>query len=129
MVDSLSAGVASAGMQPGVDALLAAYPELTPGGAERWLTARRALLTGRAGPAADRARAASSSHAATGACTHARGMAEDATHALERWDAGLGTLCELCSATLPFDRLDSAPVAVRCTGCARPYDADTRWCR
>ena len=112
------------------DALLTAYPgQFTVEAAWGWVDARRALLVGRARSAADLTLSVSSGCAATGARDHAQGLATDAAHALARLDAGLGTTCEVCSATLPFDRLDSAPAAVRCTGCAREYVTDTRWCR
>jgi hypothetical protein len=113
-----------------VDALLAAYPGcFTVATAEQWIASRRALLVDRIGPPLELGLSVSSGCAATGARTHARDLAEDASHALLRLDAGLGTACEQCAITLPFERLDSAPAAVRCTGCARAYAIDTRWCR
>lgn len=74
-------------------------------------------------------RAVSSGCAATGARAAARELADGAAHARRRLEAGLLPDCETCGATVPFERLDSAPLAVRCTGCVRPYAADTRWCR
>jgi hypothetical protein len=113
-----------------VDALLAAYPgRFTASSAQRWLAARRALLVERAGATREIGLSVSSGCAATGAQAHARGLAEDAQHALLRLAAGLGTECEQCSAILPFERVENAPAAVRCTGCARAYSVDTRWCR
>jgi len=113
-----------------VDALRTAYPgRFTGDSAAAWLDQRLRLLAERVGPATDLALAVSSGCASTGAHAHARELADDAAHALRRWDAGLGTTCEQCAKTLPFDRLDCAPAAVRCTGCAPPSAADTRWCR
>ncbi len=112
------------------DALLTAYPgRFTRASAEHWVTSRRALLVDRAGPPTATDSAVSSGCATTAAWTHAREVADDAAHALLRLDAGLGTTCERCWATLPFDRIDSAPAAVRCTACAPAYEVDTRWCR
>jgi len=56
-------------------------------------------------------------------------MADAASHALSRLDAGVGPRCESCDEVLAFDRLETAPAAVRCTGCVPPHDPDTRWCR
>ena len=107
-------------MSAAADALLRAYPgRFTPAAAQAWVRARRQLLTDRV----------SSGCAATGARSHSRGLADDAAHALARLEAGLGPRCEVCDEVLVFDRLDSAPAAVRCTGCARAYQLDTRWCR
>lgn len=116
-------------MTAAVDALLLAYPaRFTTASAQAWVTARRSLLTGRAAPG-DVAAAVSSGCAANGARTHALAMAQDAARALERLDAGAGTTCEACGTELPYDRLDSAPTAVRCTGCVPRSTADRRWCR
>ena len=116
-------------MSPALSALLAAYPaELSEAAGEEWLARRRALLAARSAPTGLGA-AASSGCAAHGARTHALTLAADAAHALARLDAGEGPSCEVCGATLPFERLDSAPAAVRCTGCARRDSFDTRWCR
>lgn len=113
-----------------IEALLSAYPrQFTSGTAERWVLARRLLLNQRISPSDDLVLAVSSGCAASGARAHARELAHDAAYALSRLDAGLGTTCERCSMTLPIERLDSAPTAVRCTGCATPSKADTRWCR
>jgi RNA polymerase-binding transcription factor DksA len=110
-------------------ALLAAYPDcFDPRSAQEWVEARRSLLLARTAPTS-RAESVSSGCAATGAHTHAQGLAVDAAHALARLDAGLGPSCEVCGATLPFERLDGAPSAVRCTCCAGRSTADTRWCR
>ncbi len=122
-------------MSAAEDALLRAYPgRFAPVAAQAWVRARRQLLTDRL---AGTTRvglsvvglAVSSGCAATGARSHARGLADDAEHALARLEAGLGPRCEVCDEVLSFDRLDSAPAAVRCTGCVRSYQLDTRWCR
>ena len=111
-------------------ALLSAYPgRFTPADAEAWVAAKRQLLLDRSRPGPDLGLAVSSGCAATGARAHAREMADAASHALSRLDAGVGPRCESCDEVLAFDRLESAPAAVRCTGCVRPYDPDTRWCR
>ncbi|MCW2606823.1 MAG: hypothetical protein JWO60_1516 [Frankiales bacterium] len=112
--------------EPAVEALLRDHPGVD---AEGWVAARRALLTARCLPDADRGLAVSSGCAAGGARTHAHVLAEDAARALQRLDAGLLTRCEACGQVLPWDRLDSAPAAVTCTGCARRDVFDTRWCR
>lgn len=112
-----------------VAALLAAHPDhLDAASAQEWVDARRALLVARTTPS-DRSRAVSSGCAASGAHRHAEDLAEAAAHALARLDAGLATACEACGVTLPFDRLDSAPAAVRCTTCAPAGTFDARWCR
>lgn len=113
-----------------VEALLHSYPgRFTAESATAWLGARRALLAQRVEPSPDQGLSVSSGCAATGAQTHRRELAEGAVQALLRLDAGVGFACEQCSTTLPFDRLDSAPAAVRCTGCAPTSTADARWCR
>lgn len=94
-----------------------------------WVRARRALLLERRGGRADLAAAVSSGCAASGARTHAQVLADDAAHALDRLEAGTFTRCEGCAAVLPLARLEAAPAAVTCTGCARPDTFDTRWCR
>jgi len=110
-------------------ALLAAYPDdVDEASASAWVQARRSLLLARTSPGS-RAASVSSGCAATGAHTHAQGLASDAAHALARLEAGLGPSCEVCAGTLPFARLDAAPSAVRCTSCARSSTVDTRWCR
>lgn len=112
------------------EALVRAYPErFGAGSAQAWVTVRRQLLTDRSSGGTDRSLAVSSGCAATGARSHARRLADDAAHALRRLDAGLAGQCEVCGAVLDLDRLDSAPSAVRCTGCVPAYDVDTRWCR
>ena len=122
-------------MDAAADALLRAYPgRFAPAAARAWVLARRQLLTDRlAGTTqlglAVVGLAVSSGCAATGARSHAQGLADDAAHALARLEAGLGPICEVCEQVLVFDRLDSAPAAVRCTGCVRAYQVDTRWCR
>ncbi len=134
--DRSGGAVAFAGMTdaPGtaasVEALLTGYPgRFTSQEAAAWVARRRGLLEERTGPVQDLSMSASSGCATTGVHTHARELADSAARALLRWDAGLGTRCEKCSTTLLFDRLDSAPAAVRCTGCAPASAADTRWCR
>ena len=97
--------------------------------APAWVAARRALLVARAAGSADVGLAVSSGCAASGARTHAGVLADDAAHALARLDAGTLTRCEVCDALLPWERLDAAPAAVRCTGCARADAFDDRWCR
>lgn len=117
-------------MTAAADALVRAYPgRFGRAAAEAWVAARRQLLADRCAGNADLGLAVSSGCAATGARTHAQGLAEDAAHALRRLEAGLGPQCEACDEVLDVDRLDSAPAAVRCTGCVRAYDLDTRWCR
>ena len=122
-------------MSAATDALLRAYPgRFAPAAAQAWVQARRQLLTDRlAGTTqlglAVVGLAVSSGCAATGARSHAQTLADDAAHALARLEAGLGPRCEVCDEVLVFDRLDSAPAAVRCTGCVRAYRLDTRWCR
>ena len=122
-------------MSAATDALLRAYPgRFAPAAAQAWVQARRQLLTDRlAGTTqvglAVVGLAVSSGCAATGARSHAQGLADDAAHALARLEAGLGPWCEVCDEVLVFDRLDSAPAAARCTGCVRAYQLDTRWCR
>lgn len=112
-----------------VAALLAAHPDrLDVTSAQEWVDARRSLLLARTTPS-DRALSVSSGCAASGAHRHAEDLADAAAHALARLEAGLATTCEACGATLPFDRLDSAPAAVRCTTCAPVGTFDTRWCR
>jgi len=118
------------GTAASVEALLTGYPgRFTSQEAAAWLARRRILLEERSGPLPDLSVSASSGCATTGVHHHARELADSAARALVRWDAGLGTRCEECSTTLLFDRLDSAPAAVRCTGCAPASAADTRWCR
>lgn len=105
-------------MTPG-EALLAAYPgRFTRAEAEQWVAHRRAVLVQRLGPPGGTVATASSSCAASGAQAHAQELASAAAQALVRLEAGQGTACERCSRTLPFDRLESAPAAIRCTGCA-----------
>ena len=117
-------------MESPVDALVRAYPDrFTGAAAEQWVAARRALLVDRAGPPTGPDRSVSSGCATAGAVAHARELADDAAHALLRLEAGLGTTCENCAVTLPFDRVDSLPAAVRCTSCVPRYQVDTRWCR
>lgn len=111
-------------------ALLAAHPaRFDSGSAAVWVHERRRLLTSRVDGGTDAALAVSSGCAATGAARHARALADDARHALARLDAGQGPLCETCGDVMAFDRLDGAPVAVRCTRCVPSQQADTRWCR
>ncbi len=102
------------------------HPQLD---AEAWVAARRSLLQARVDGSADAGIAVSSGCAASGARTHAGILADDAAHALARLDAGTLTRCEVCDALLPLARLEAAPAAVRCTGCARPDGFDARWCR
>ncbi len=97
--------------------------------APAWVDAHRARLLARAGTREDLSVSVSSGCAASGARTHAQGLADDALHALGRLDAGTFTRCERCDAVLPLERLEAAPSAVTCTGCARPDPFDTRWCR
>ena len=112
------------------DALLRAYPgRFAPAAADAWVAERRSLLVRRAVPSADAVLAASSGCALSGVRTHTLDLAADSAHALERLDSGLGATCEQCDATLPFERLDAAPTAVRCTGCVPRSTFDTRWCR
>lgn len=112
-----------------VAALLAAHPDrFDAASARTWVEKRRTLLMARTTPT-DRSQAVSSGCAASGAHRHAEGLAEAAGHALARLDAGLATACEVCGRTLPFERLDSAPAAVRCTTCVPASTVDTRWCR
>jgi len=112
------------------DALLLAYPgRFTLVTATSWVQARRDLLAARVAPGADRSLAVSSGCASTGVHLHGAAVSRDATHALRRLDAGLGSACEQCGATLVFERLDGVPAAVRCTGCAPRSAVDTRWCR
>lgn len=123
-------GAVCAGPTPAVAALLSAYPRrFSSASAAQWVAARRSLLAERASPSGDATRAVSSGCAAGAALAHTRTLAEDAARALARLDAGTGTTCEVCATPLAFERLDGAPAAVRCTGCARPFAADTRWCR
>ena len=111
-------------------ALEQAYPgTFTAEQAQAWVAQRRALLHERRAGGTDLGLAVSSGCAATGARSHAQGLAEDAAHALDRLDRGLGTRCERCDAVLPLERLEGAPAAVRCTGCSRAYEVDTRYCR
>ena len=110
-------------------ALVAAHPErFDAASAEAWVAARRSLLLRRTTPS-DGVLSASSGCATRGAHRHAEELAESAAHALARLEAGCATACEACGATLPFDRLDSAPAAVRCTTCCPVSAVDTRWCR
>ncbi len=109
-----------------VQALRHEYPAID---AAAWVAARRELLEARCRPDADRGLAVSSGCAAGGARTHAQTLRDDAEHALSRLEAGLLPRCEACGQVLPWDRLESAPAAVTCTGCARPDRFDTRWCR
>lgn len=112
------------------DALLVAYPgRFTRVTATSWVQTRRDLLCARIGPDTDRPLAVSSGCAASGAHLHGAVVSRDAASALRRLDAGVGTACEWCGATLVFERLDGVPAAVRCTGCAPRSGADTRWCR
>lgn len=115
---------------PAVQALLAVHPgRFTPDQAREWISHRRRQLVDRCSGSPDLALSVSSGCAAGGARSHARDLAEDAAHALARLDSGLGSTCEACAAVLPVERLDAVPAAVRCTGCARPFTADTKWCR
>ncbi|MGQ0630000.1 MAG: hypothetical protein ACT4P1_03095 [Sporichthyaceae bacterium] len=119
-------------MSLAVDALLRAYPQrFDASSAGTWVATRRALLTERATPATTLSSSVSSGCALNGATEHVRRLGEEAAHALARLDAGLGTACEACQVSLDFDRLDSAPAAVRCTPCARAVAApvDTTYCR
>lgn len=110
-------------------ALLAAHPDrFDAASAQAWVEARRSLLVLRTTPS-DRGRAVSSGCAASGAHRHAEDLAAAAAHALARLEAGLGTHCEACGVVLPLERLDTAPAAVRCTGCAPASTVDSRWCR
>lgn len=117
-------------VDPACVALLAAYPDVfTPASAAAWVADRRTRLTQRAGPRTDHGLAVSSGCAASGAYTHVQALAAHAAHALTRLDAGAGTSCEQCGSVLTFERVDSAPAAVRCTACTGPSRVDTRWCR
>lgn len=112
------------------DALRADHPgQFTADGARAWVQARRVLLLARVDGATDLGLAVSSGCAAGGARRHATTLAQDAAHALARLDAGVGTRCEVCDAVLDLERLQASPAAVRCTGCARAYLVDTKWCR
>lgn len=114
------------------DSLQRAYPDRFDAvSAAGWLADRLDLLTRRVGPPTALDQAVSSGCALTGATGHARRLAEDAAHALLRWESGLGTECERCWGTLDFERLDSAPAAVRCGPCAQAAatPTDTKWCR
>lgn len=116
-------------MTPPVAALLRDHPaRFDADGAAAWVQARRELLLARCEASSDRALAVSSACAAGGARTHAQVLA-DARAALERLEAGALTRCAACDALLDLDRLDGAPAATTCTGCARPDRFDTRWCR
>ena len=89
-------------MDAAADALLRAYPgRFAPAEGQAWVLARRQLLTDRlAGTTqlglAVVGLAVSSGCAATGARSHAQGLADDAAHALARLEAGLGPICEVC---------------------------------
>ena len=114
----------------GVAALLRDHPSrFDAEGAAAWVQARRELLAARCAGSPDRALAVSSGCAAGGARTHAQVLADDAREALDRLEAGVLTRCAVCGALLALERLDGAPAATTCTGCARPDRFDTRWCR
>ena len=89
---------------------------------------RRSVLLLRAAGSGSVA-AASSGCATSGAARHAAVLAADARHALARLDAGCGGTCEECGAALAPARLEAAPAATTCPGCARPDRFDARWCR
>lgn len=117
-------------MTPAVAALLRDHPgRFDEAAADAWVRARQALLMARCAGSSDRALAVSSGCAAGGARTHAEVLAADAREALDRLEKGTLTRCAACGALLDPDRLDSAPAATTCTGCARPDRFDTRWCR
>ncbi len=117
-------------MSPVAAALLEAYPgSFDQAAAEEWVTARRQLLRERIARSPDQRLAVSSGCAATGVKAHVAQMVDDATLALSRLEGGLATHCEVCDDVLDLDRLASAPTAVRCVGCVRAYELDTRWCR
>ena len=117
-------------MSAAADALLRVHPQRWDRvSAQEWVDVRRALLVVRSRVGGDVAGAVSSGCAATGAATHARELAVAAEHALSRLDAGTAPWCEACGEPLPVERLESAPVAVRCVGCSPGSRTDTRWCR
>lgn len=117
-------------MTPPVAALLRDHPSrFDAGTAAAWVQARRELLSARCAGSPDRALAVSSGCAVGGARTHAQVLADDARAALERLEAGSLTRCAVCEVLLDVDRLDGAPAATTCTGCARPDRFDARWCR
>lgn len=111
-------------MTPAEEGVLRDHPTVD---AAVWVARRRARLQTRG--AGDVSTAVSSGCAASGAGRHATQLADDARSALARLDAGLATRCERCAGVLSLERLDAAPAAVRCTSCAGPSLADTRWCR
>ena len=117
-------------MTPPVAALLRDHPDrFDADTAQRWVQARQELLQARCTGTSDRALAVSSGCAAGGARTHAQVLADDAREALDRLEAGVLTRCAVCGVLIDPERLDSAPAATTCTGCARPDRFDTRWCR
>ncbi|MGQ0624123.1 MAG: hypothetical protein ACT4PP_05620 [Sporichthyaceae bacterium] len=119
-------------MSSAVEALVSSYPDrFDAASGQQWVAARRAALVVRAESTQRADGSVSSGCALTGARTHARHLAAEAADALARWDAGLGTTCADCNATIDFERLDSGPAVVRCTACARAVarPVDTRWCR
>ena len=115
---------------PAVAALLRDHPgRFDTDRAAAWVQARRALLVARCAGSPDAPLAVSSGCAASGAQTHGHGLADDARAALVRLEDGSLTRCAVCGDRLDADRLDGAPAATTCTGCARPDRFDARWCR